>query len=644
MTKVLIRRKNMSKPFKAESKRLLDLMIHSIYTHKEIFLRELISNASDALDKLYFMSINDEVKDINRTDLKIRLSLDTEARTLTISDNGVGMSMEEMEDNLGTIAKSGSLAFKQAMDQADKKDDVDIIGQFGVGFYSAFMVAKKVEVTSRKANESTAFTFISEGEEGYDMLEGTRDTIGTSVVLTMNDDTDDDDYSQYLDSYKIQELIKKYSDYIRYPILMDVQEEQKKADSEDYETIHVEKTLNSMIPLWKRSKSDITKEDYNAFYKAKFDDYQDPQRVIHTNLEGAISFDALMFIPSRVPFNFFAPDYEKGLQLYSRGVFIMDKAKELIPDAFRFITGLVDSPDLSLNISREMLQHDRQLKAIASRLEKKIKSELLGMLKLEREEYEKFWGNFGTQIKYGLYQNYGAQRELLEDLLLLVSSHENKLVTLDEYIVRMKEDQKDIYYVSGDTIEKCAAVPQSEWVREKGYEILYLTQDVDEFVLQILHTYKEKTFKAINQGELDIASTEEKEEIQKKSEASKDVLAMIKEALGKEVQDVRLSTRLKTHPVCLVSSEGLSFEMEKVLKQMPDANPDLKAGRILEINADHPLFEAISRISKQSPEKIDNYAKVLYNQALLIEGLTIENPLEFSLQLSALMIDASHLH
>lgn len=634
----------MSKPFKAESKRLLDLMIHSIYTHKEIFLRELISNASDALDKLYFMSINDEVKDINRTDLKIRLSVDTEARTLTISDNGVGMSMEEMEDNLGTIAKSGSLAFKQAMDQADKKDDVDIIGQFGVGFYSAFMVAKKVEVTSRKANESTAFTFISEGEEGYDMLEGTRDTIGTSVVLTMNDDTDDDDYSQYLDSYKIQELIKKYSDYIRYPILMDVQEEQKKVDSEDYETIHVEKTLNSMIPLWKRSKSDITKEDYNEFYKAKFDDYQDPQRVIHTNLEGAISFDALMFIPSRVPFNFFAPDYEKGLQLYSRGVFIMDKAKELIPDAFRFITGLVDSPDLSLNISREMLQHDRQLKAIASRLEKKIKSELLGMLKLEREEYEKFWGNFGTQIKYGLYQNYGAQRELLEDLLLLVSSHENKLVTLDEYIVRMKEDQKDIYYVSGDTIEKCAAVPQSEWVREKGYEILYLTQDVDEFVLQILHTYKEKTFKAINQGELDIASTEEKEEIQKKSEANKDVLAMIKEALGKEVQDVRLSTRLKTHPVCLVSSEGLSFEMEKVLKQMPDANPDMKAGRILEINADHPLFEAISRISKQSPEKIDNYAKVLYNQALLIEGLTIENPLEFSLQLSALMIDASHLH
>jgi molecular chaperone HtpG len=634
----------MSKPFKAESRRLLDLMIHSIYTHKEIFLRELISNASDALDKLYFLSINDEVKDIDRTELKISLAVDKEARTLTISDNGVGMSAEEMEDNLGTIAKSGSLAFKQAMDQADKKDDVDIIGQFGVGFYSAFMVAKKVEVTSRKANETAAFTFVSEGEEGYDMMEGKRDAYGTSVVLTLNDDTEDDDYSHFLDAYTIEELIKKYSDYIRYPIVMDVEEEKKKEDSEEYETLIIAKTLNSMIPLWKRSKSDITKEDYDAFYKAKFDDYMAPQRVIHTNLEGALSFDALMFIPSRVPFNFFAPDYEKGLQLYSRGVFIMDKAKELIPDAFRFITGLVDSPDLSLNISREMLQHDRQLKAIANRLEKKIKSELISMLKLEREEYEKFWKNFGTQIKYGLYQNYGAQRELLEDLLLLVSSHDNKLVSLDEYIIRMKEDQKEIYYVFGDTVEKCAAIPQSEWVREKGYEILYLTQDVDEFVLQILHSYKEKTFKAINQGELDIASNEEKEAITKKSEESKDVLVMIKEALGNEVQDVRLSTRLKSHPVCLVSSEGLSFEMEKVLKQMPDADMNIKAGRILEINADHPLFEAIRNVYADSPDKIANYAKVLYNQALLIEGLTIENPLEFSLQISSLMIDASRLH
>lgn len=634
----------MSKPFKAESRRLLDLMIHSIYTHKEIFLRELISNASDALDKLYFMSLNDEVKEVDRTGLSIRILVDKEARTLSIVDNGVGMTSAEMEDNLGTIAKSGSFDFKQMMDQAQKKDEVDIIGQFGVGFYSAFMVAKKVEVVSRKANTDVAFKFVSEGEEGYDIEEAQRDSVGTSVILTLNDDTEDEDYSQYLDDFKIQELVKKYSDYIRYPIMMDVEEEEKKEDSEEVETKVVEKTLNSRIPLWKRSKSDITKEDYNEFYKDKFEDYQDPQRVIHTNLEGSLSFDAMMFIPSHVPFNFYSADYEKGLQLYSRGVFILDKAKELIPDAFRFVKGLVDSPDLSLNISREMLQHDRQLKAIASRLEKKIKSELLGMLKTEREEYEKFWKNFGLQIKYGMYQNYGANRELLEDLLLFVSSHDNKLVSLEEYVARMKEDQKEIYFVSGETVEKCAAVPQSEWVREKGFEILYLTEDVDEFVLQILHTYKEKTFKSINQGELDIASTEEKEEIQKKSEESKDVLTKIKEVLGASVQDVRLSTRLKTHPVCLVSAEGLSFEMEKVLSQMPDANPNLKAGRILEINAGHPLFEAIKEIYQHDPEKIDNYAKVLYNQALLIEGLPIDNPLEFSIQVSNLMIDASKFH
>ena len=634
----------MSKPFKAESRRLLDLMIHSIYTHKEIFLRELISNASDALDKLYFMSLNDEVKEVDRTGLSIRILVDKEARTLSIVDNGVGMTSEEMEDNLGTIAKSGSFDFKQMMDQAQKKDEVDIIGQFGVGFYSAFMVAKKVEVVSKKANTDVAFKFISEGEEGYDIEEAQRDSVGTSVILTLNDDTEDEDYSQYLDDFKIQELVKKYSDYIRYPIMMDVEKEEMKEDSEEVETKVVEKTLNSRIPLWKRSKSDITKEDYNEFYKDKFEDYQDPQRVIHTNLEGSLSFDAMMFIPSHVPFNFYSADYEKGLQLYSRGVFILDKAKELIPDAFRFVKGLVDSPDLSLNISREMLQHDRQLKAIASRLEKKIKSELLGMLKTEREEYEKFWKNFGLQIKYGMYQNYGANRELLEDLLLFVSSHDNKLVSLEEYVARMKEDQKEIYFVSGETVEKCAAVPQSEWVREKGFEILYLTEDVDEFVLQILHTYKEKTFKSINQGELDIASTEEKEEIQKKSEESKDVLTKIKEVLGASVQDVRLSTRLKTHPVCLVSAEGLSFEMEKVLSQMPDANPNLKAGRILEINAGHPLFEAIKEIYQHDPEKIENYAKVLYNQALLIEGLPIDNPLEFSIQVSNLMIDASKFH
>jgi len=631
------------KQFKAESKRLLDLMIHSIYTHKEIFLRELISNASDALDKLYYLSIHDEVKDVDRTGLQIKISVDKDARTLTLEDNGVGMSAEEMEDNLGTIAKSGSLAFKQAMDQVEKKEeDVDIIGQFGVGFYSAFMVAKEVTVISKKAGSDQAFKFVSSGEEGYDIEEAERQSVGTSIILHLFEDSDDEDYSQYLDSYTIENLVKKYSDYIRYPILMDVEEEKKKEDSDEYETIVVTKTLNSRIPLWKRSKSDITKEDYNEFYKNKFEDYQDPQRVIHTNLEGTISFDALMYIPNRVPFDFYTSEYEKGLQLYSRGIFILDKAKELLPDAFRFVKGLVDSPDLSLNISREMLQHDRQLKAIASRLEKKIKSELLGMLKLEREEYEKFWKNFGLQIKLGVYQNFGAQRELLEDLLMFVSSHENKLVTLDEYIARMKEDQKEIYYVSGDTVEKCAAIPQSEWVREKGYEILYLTEDVDEFVLSILHQYKEKTFKGINQGELDIASGEEKEALKQKSEENKDVLTKIKEVLGKEVEDVRLSTRLKSHPVCLVSGEGMSLEMEKVLAKMPDAAPDMKARRVLEINADHPLFDAIKKVHAQHPDKIGDYAYVLYNQALLIEGLPIDDPLNFSLKVAGLMIDASN--
>lgn len=631
------------KQFKAESKRLLDLMIHSIYTHKEIFLRELISNASDALDKLYYLSIHDEVKDVDRTGLQIKISVDKDARTLTLEDNGVGMSAEEMEDNLGTIAKSGSLAFKQAMDKVEKKEeDVDIIGQFGVGFYSAFMVAKEVTVLSKKAGSDQAFKFVSSGEEGYDIEEAQRESVGTSIILHLFEDTDDENYSQYLDSYTIENLVKKYSDYIRYPILMDVEEEKKKEDSEEYETIVVTKTLNSRIPLWKRSKSDITKEEYNEFYKIKFEDYQDPQRVIHTNLEGTISFDALMYIPNRVPFDFYTSEYEKGLQLYSRGVFILDKAKELLPDAFRFVKGLVDSPDLSLNISREMLQHDRQLKAIASRLEKKIKSELLGMLKLEREEYEKFWKNFGLQIKLGVYQNFGAQRELLEDLLMFVSSHENKLVTLDEYIARMKEDQKEIYYVSGDTVEKCAAIPQSEWVREKGYEILYLTEDVDEFVFSILHQYKEKTFKGINQGELDIASGEEKEALKQKSEESKDVLTKIKEVLGKEVEDVRLSTRLKSHPVCLVSGEGMSLEMEKVLAKMPDAAPDMKARRVLEINADHPLFDAIKKVHNQHPDKISDYAYVLYNQALLIEGLPIDDPLNFSLKVAGLMIDASN--
>ena len=630
------------KQFKAESKRLLEMMIHSIYTHKEIFLRELISNASDALDKVYFLSLNEELPQVDRTKLQIKIAIDAENRTLSISDNGVGMTKEEIEDNLGTIAKSGSLAFKKAFEDEEKKtEEVDIIGQFGVGFYSAFMVAKKVEVFSHSVHGEKGVHFISDGEDGYRTEEIALESNGSMVLLHLKDETEDEKYNQYLDQDEIRELIKKYSDYIRYPIIMDIEETGSKEDSEETETKIVATTLNSMIPLWKRSKTDIKPEEYDDFYQAKFSDYEKPQRVIHTNLEGAVSFDALLFIPSHVPFNFYSAEYEKGLQLYSRNVFILDKAKELISDAFRFVRGLVDSPDLSLNISREMLQHDRQLKVIANRIEKKIKSELLGMLKTEREEYETFWKNFGLQIKYGIYQDYGSKRELLEDLLLFTSSTDKKLVSLDEYVAHMKEDQKEIYYVSGESIEKCDALPQTEWVKEKGYEILYLTENVDEFVLQVLRTYKEKIFKAINQGNLDIASDEEKEEISKKAEASKDLLTLLKEALGDKVKEVRLSSRLKNHPVCLVSSDGLSFEMEKVLAQMPENTGDMKAGRILEINGSHPIFEALNRIYAADPEKVKPYAALLYDQALLIEGFTLENPLEFSNQLCQLMIDAA---
>ncbi len=626
------------KQYKAETKRLLDLVIHSIYTHKEIFLRELISNASDALDKAYYTSLTEDLA-IDRTNLSIRIELDPTLRTLTIIDNGIGMTKEEVEDNLGVIAKSGSYNFKKNLETADKQEEVDIIGQFGVGFYSAFMVAEKVEVYTQSIRDAESVYFESTGEDGY-RIETLDEKlpVGTKIVLHINKDEEDEKYGEYLESYTVKRLVKKYSDYIRYPILMD--EEVKDYDDKgDVTETRIEtKTLNSMVPIWKRSKSDLKEEDYNTFYQSKFNDFENPQKVIHTNLEGSISFDALLFIPSHVPYNFYSAEYQAGLQLYSRGVFILDNAKELIPDAFRFVKGLVDSPDLSLNISREMLQHDRQLKAIASRLEKKIKSELLGMLKTDRENYEKFWKNFGLQIKYGTYANYGANRELLEDLLLFTSSRDKKLVSLEEYVSRMSEDQKEIYYVSGETIEKCDKLPQAEWVKEKGFEILYLVDDVDEFVLSILHTYKEKTFKAINQGDLDLSSEEEKEALKSKAEEKKDLLTSLKEALKDEVVDVRLSSRLKSHPVCLVADEGISLEMEKVLAQMPDANNQAKAKRILELNSDHPLIEALGHVAS---DKVSTYAKLLYNQALLIEGFTIEDPIEFSNAMAQLMIDAS---
>lgn len=641
------------KQFKAESKRLLDLMINSIYTHKEIFLRELVSNASDAIDKLYYQALSENLQDINRDDLKIEISLDKENRTITIQDNGVGMDKAEMEENLGTIAKSGSLAFKQKLAQEEGKqdEDVDIIGQFGVGFYSAFMVANRVDVTSKKYGEELAYRWSSDASDGYTIDEVAKDSHGTEIVLYLKDNSEDEDYDKYLSQYEIEGLIKKYSDYIRYPIEMEVEvqkEVEGEASNDDenkepvYETVQETKTLNSMIPLWKRSKKEITKEEYDSFYKDKFDDFNDPQKVIHTSVEGNVSFDALMYIPSKAPYNYYSQDYQKGLQLYSRGVFIMDKAEELIPEYFRFVKGLVDSQDLSLNISREMLQHDRQLKVIASRIEKKIKSELVLMLKNDREEYEKFWSNFGLQIKFGVYNNYGMDKEKLQDLLLFYSSKEQKLVTLDEYINRMEEGQESIYFMSGDSVDKIDKLPQCALVKEKGYEILYLTDNVDEFVMQTLNTYKEKKFKNISQGDLDLASEDEKKELEAKAEENKDLLTHIKEALKDQVKEVKISARLIDDPVCLSTEEGLSFEMEKVLSAMPEGNPyGMKAPRILEINPKHEIFKALQAVYQKDPDAVNDYADLLYQQALLIEGFPIDDPMEFSRKICAFMVKAT---
>lgn len=636
------------KQFKAESKRLLDLMINSIYTHKEIFLRELISNASDAIDKLYYLSLTENRQDVDRDAFEIHLDVDREARTLTIRDNGLGMNKEELEENLGTIAKSGSLAFKQKLEEGEQSD-VDIIGQFGVGFYSAFMVAQKVVVTSRKYGEEQAYRWESNASDGYTIEPCEKEGWGSEITLYLKDNTEEENYDEFLAQYEIERLIRKYSDYIRYPIRMEV-EEQKRVEEEHadenaepkYETIIETKTLNSMVPLWKRNKNDITAEEYNSFYKDKFMDFIDPQKVIHFSVEGNVSFTALLFIPGKAPMNYYSQDYKKGLQLYSRGVFIMDKAEDLIPEHFRFVKGLVDSQDLSLNISREMLQHDRQLKVIASRIEKKIKSELLLMLRNEREEYEKFWNNFGLQIKFGVYNDYGMHKDLLQDLLLFYSSHEKKLVTLDEYVARMPEDQKYIYFVSGADVDKIDRMPMVQSVKAKEYEILYLTDNVDEFALQALGNYKEKQFKNISQGDLDLASEEEKKEVEQTAEANKDLLEDIKEALKDKVQDVKISTRLVDDPVCMSSDEGMSFEMEKVLSAMPEGNPyGMKATRILEINPKHPIFAALQKIYASDKEAVKEYADVLYTQAMLIEGFPVEDPMEFSRKVCDIMVKAA---
>lgn len=627
------------KQFKAESKRLLDLMINSIYTHKEIFLRELISNASDASDKLYYKALTENISDISKEDLDIEIKLDKDARTITIVDHGIGMNEAELEENLGTIAKSGSLAFKEELQkQEEGKENVDIIGQFGVGFYAAFMVAKKVAVLSKKYGDEDAYLWTSEVDDGYTITKALKDTHGTTITLYLKDNTEEEKYDDYLDEYHIQSLVKKYSDYVHYPIKMDMTTSKKKEDSDEYEDVVETKTLNSMIPLWKRNKNEITPEEYNEFYKDKFNDFSNPLHVIHTSVEGNVSFDALLFIPSQTPFNFYSQDYEKGLQLYSRGVFIMDKASDLIPEHFRFVRGLVDSQDLSLNISREMLQHDRQLKVIANRIEKKIKSELEHMLKNDREKYESFFKNFGLQLKYGIYQSYGMKKDILQDLLLYYSANEDKMITLREYVDHMKEDQKHIYFASGDSIEKISKLPQCELLKDKGYDLLYMVDNVDEFCLQMMQDYDGKTFKNIAQGDLDLETEEEKKEIEKQNEDNKELLTSIKEALGEKVVDVKVSARLKSHPVCLVSSDGLSFEMEKVLSQMPGQDTPMKAGRILEINPNHPIFKALQEIQDQ--DKIKDYASLLYDQALLIEGFEVEDPIDFSNKICELMIKA----
>lgn len=635
------------KQFKSESKRLLDLMINSIYTHKEIFLRELVSNASDAIDKYYF----EHAGHVNPDELEIRLDPDKENRLLTISDNGIGMDKDELEENLGTIAKSGSLAFKEEMDkkEGEKNSDVDIIGQFGVGFYSAFMVAKSVTVVSKKDGADTAYKWVSQGDDGYYITETEKETRGTTIILALKDDTDEEDYSQYLETYTIENLIKKYSDYIRYPIHMQVETSKPKPGTEDqekpeYETVVEDKTLNSMVPLWKREKSKIKPEEYNQFYKDHFYDYEDPMRVIHFSVEGNVSFTSLLYIPSHVPQGFYNQDYKKGLQLYSRGVFIMDHAEELLPDYLRFVKGLVDSQDLSLNISREMLQHDNQLKLIAKRIEKKVLSELTTMLTKERDTYEKFWKAFGLNIKFGVYNNWGMDKDKLENLLMFYTSKEQKLTTLNEYVDRCKEDQKEIYYVSGSDLEMMDKLPIVQTLKKKDFEVIYLLDDVDEFVMQTLQQFREKTFKNASQGNLDLDTEEEKKELEQTTSDNKDLLDFMKDALKDEVAEVKISNRLSDDPVCLTAGEGVSFEMEKVFANMPEGNAPMggmKAERILELNPNHPIFQTLKTLFTSDKEKVKEVAEVLYDQALLIEGFPIEDPIAYSRKICELLVNTN---
>ena len=627
------------KQFKAESKRLLSLMVNSIYTNKEIFLRELISNASDALDKKHYLSLTDH--DLIKDDqpLKITIERHPDTRQLVIEDTGIGMTADELENNLGTIARSGSAEFKEMMDKADT--DTDIIGQFGVGFYSAFMVADKITVETKSAKEEKGHTWISDGDEGYTIDDNDKINSGTRITLDLKVDTDDEKYSEYLEEYKIKELIKKYSDYVRYPIEMEVEKSAPDPTDKDktITTTEVE-TLNSMVPLWKKAKSSITTEEYNEFYKSKFNDWEDPQKVIHYNVEGNVSYTALLYIPGKTPYNFYYSDFEPGLQLYSKGVFIMDKAKDLIPDYYRFVTGLVDSEDLNLNISREILQQDRQVKAIAKSIETKIHSALEDMLKNDREGYEKFFDNFGLNLKYGIYKDYGMNKEKLQDLILIRSSKEDKYVTFKEYTERMPEDQNNIYYACGSSIDDIDRNPIMAKLKEKGYEVLYFLDERDEFMANMMQNYDGKPFQNISKGDLDLDSEEEKKAKEEKTEENKDMLTAIKNELGDKVKEVRISSRLKEDPVIIVSDEGVSLEMEKYLSQDPN-NRGIKASKILEINPDHPIFKVLQDSFANDKDTLNKYADVLYDQALLVQGLPIEDPASYTRKITDLMVKAS---
>ena len=617
----------MKKQFKAESKKLLDMMINSIYTNKEIFLRELISNASDAMDKLYFKSLTDNKIKIEKKDLKIRIETDKENRTLKIIDNGIGMNKEELENNLGTIAHSGSLSFKE---ENNDQTDVNIIGQFGVGFYSAFMISDKVEVTSKAYNEEKAYNWESTGIDGYTIEETEKPTNGTIITLHLKQDTEENNYSDYLEEYKIRNIIKKYSDYITYPIIMEVNNRVLKegSDSEYIDSVE-EETLNSQIPLWKKNKNDISEEEYNNFYKDKFYDYEKPIKIIHTSVEGQCSYKSILFIPSHAPYNYYTKEYEKGLQLYSNGVLIMEKCSDLLPDYYSFIRGVVDTEDISLNISRETLQQDKNIQIIAKSIENKIKNELTNMLKNDYEQYKEFFKIFGTQIKFGAYNNYGMDKEKLKDLILFYSAQKKEYITLKEYIENMKEEQKEIYYACGETIDKIDLLPQVEQVKQKEFDILYFTEYVDEFVIQALMEYEGKKFKNVSSNDLELETEEEKEKTQKKNKEYKDIFEFMKETLDKEVEEIKFTNRLHNHPVCLTSKGEVSVEMQKVINAMP-TDEKIKANIILEINENHEIAQKIKRLYKEDKEELKKYTKILYAQARLIEGLTIENPTEIS--------------